>query len=173
MNWKSTAILGVVGGTVVTLLATASPSPDGRRHAVAAPPPIDHRQGAALIAQTEKLRARLRPQVVPSASTRNPFAFAPRTAAPRIAPPEPARSEAASSSSLDLGQPPLPFTLVGLAVDRSSGSMVVTAILSSPGSLQFVKQGDRVEGGYRVADITAESVELIGDDGRPLMLRLK
>jgi hypothetical protein len=172
MNWKSPAIIGVVSGTVVTLLATASPSLDGQRHPVAAPPSIDPRQGAAMIAQTERLRDRLRPQGVPSASTRNPFAFAGPSAAPRIAQPEPAQAVTAPSS-LDLSPQPPSFTLVGLAADRSSGSLVMTAILSSPGSLQFVKQGDRVEGGYRVADITAESVQLIGDDGRPLMLRLK
>lgn len=172
MNWKSTAIIGVVSGTVVTLLATAAPSLNGQRHPAAPPPPIDSHQGAALIAETARLRDRLHtPAAPPSASTRNPFAFAGPAAAPRIARPGPAQSVAAPSS-LDSVQPP-PFTLVGLAEDRRSGSLVVTAILSSPGSLQFVKQGDRVEGGYRVADITAESVQLIGDDGRPLMLRLK
>ena len=172
MNWKSTATIGVVSGIVVTLLAAASPSLDRRRDTLAPAPSIDPLQGAALIAETAKLRDRLRPVAVPSASTRNPFAFAEPPAAARRAQAEPA-APAAGPSSLDADARPLPFTLVGLAEDRSSGSMVVTAILSSPGSLQFVKQGDRVDGGYRVADITAERVELIGDDGRPLMLRLK
>lgn len=170
MNWQSTAIIGVISGTVVTLLATASPSLDRHRQAVAPAPSIDSQQGAALSAATDRLGKAPRPQAVPSVSTRNPFAFA-NPAAPPVARTEPAQSVAALPSP-DTGRP-LPFTLVGLAEDRSSGSLVVTAILSSPGSLHFVRQGDRVEGGYRVAAITAEGAELIGDDGGAVMLKFK
>jgi hypothetical protein len=170
MNWKSTVVIGAISGAVVTLLATVSPSLDRQRQAVAPAPSIDSQQGAALSAATARLREPPRPQAVPSASTRNPFAFA-NPAAPTVARPVPAESVVALPSP-DPGRP-LPFTLVGLAEDRRSGTLVVTAILSSPGALQFVKQGDRVEGGYRVAAITAEGAELIGDDGGTLMLELK
>jgi hypothetical protein len=170
MNWKSTATIGVVGGTVATLLATASPSVDRPRDGVAPPASLDVQQGVALFAETARLRERLRPRVPPTTSTRNPFAYAATAALP------PARTAAvepptAPSSGASRTSPA--FTLVGLAEDRSSGATIMTAILSSPGALQFVKQGERVDGGYRVATITSDSVELLGDDERPLVLRLK
>jgi hypothetical protein len=172
MNWKSTATIGVVSGTLVTLLATASPSVNRQREA---PPPatlIDLQQGAALSAETARLRQTPRPQTALSESTRNPFAFGHAAAAPHIARSGATEPLAALPSS-DASRRLPTFTLVGLAEDRSSGDTVMTAILSSPGALQFVKQGDLVEGGYRVAAITSDSVELLGDDGRPLLLRLK
>ena len=76
-------------------------------------------------------------------------------------------------SSIDIDRPPPPFTLVGLAEDRNADGTVLTAILSSPGALRFVKQGDRVDGGYRVTAVTSDSVELLDESGHPLFLRLK
>jgi hypothetical protein len=172
MNWKSTATIGVVGATLVTLLATASPSINRQGDALAPAAAIDRRQGAALIAETAKLSERVQPHSPPSPSTRNPFAFGRAAAVPGSVRPSPTEP-ITGKPSLDSIRLAPSFTLVGLAEDRESGATVVTAILSSPGALQFVKQGDRVEGGYRVTAITSESVDLLGDDGRPLMLRLK
>jgi hypothetical protein len=171
VNWKSTATIGVVGGTLATLLATASSSVDRQHDALAPAVTIDMQQGAALFAETARLRDRLRPQTAPSASTRNPFAFATPAAARNLTHPGPAEPLAGSVPANPVQIPP-PFTLVGLAEDRDAGAVVMTAILSSPGALLFVKQGDRVAGGYRVAAISSDSVELLDDDGRPLLLRL-
>jgi hypothetical protein len=171
MNWKSTATLGVISGTLVTLLATASPSVDHQRARSAVAPSIDRRQSAALIAETARLRERLGPQIPPAASSRNPFAFGHAAGEAPVIRSGPTEPPAPPSSGT---RPALPtFTLVGLAEDRTADAIVMTAILSSPGALQFVKQGDRVDGGYRVAAITSDSVELVHDDGRPLLLRLK
>jgi hypothetical protein len=172
MNWKSTVTLGAFGGTIAFLLATASCSIDRQRDTFAPATAIDMRQGAALIAETARLRGRLLPDAAPRASTRNPFSFAHVAATHATTRSESAEFPAALSPPDTERRPPL-FTLVGLAEDRSAGDPIVTAILSSPGALQFVKQGDRVEGGYRVAAITPESVELLADDGRPLILKLK
>jgi hypothetical protein len=172
MNWKSVATIGVVSGAVVTLLATAAPSIHSRPNTIASTASIDSQQGAALITATARLRERVSPQTRPSASTRNPFAFG-----QAAAPPRPARDRAAqplaSRPSTDASPGPPSFTLVGLAEDRTPDGTVLTAILSSPGALQFVKQGDRVDGRYQVAAITSDSVELRDDAGPPLILRLK
>jgi hypothetical protein len=172
MNWKSVATIGVVSGTIVTLLATASPSIDRHRQAVAPTAAIDTQQGAALIVETAKLRERVGAPTPLSASRRNPFAFGEVTAAS-----DRARDEAAElllrRSSMEFNRPLPPFTLVGLAEDRTADGTVLTAILSSPGALRFVKQGDRVDGGYRVSAVTSDSVELADESGHPLLLRLK
>jgi hypothetical protein len=172
MNWKSVATIGVVSGTVVTLLATASPSIDRQRQAVAPTPSVDMQQGAALIVETARLRERVSAPTPPSAATRNPFAFGEVAAAPGRA-----RAEAAAllarRSSTEFDRPLPPFTLVGLAEDRNPEGSVLTAILSSPGALRFVKQGDRVDGGYRITAVTSDSVELVDQSGHPLLLRLK
>jgi hypothetical protein len=172
MNWKSTATTGVVGGTLVTLLATASPSVDRQGAAPAPAASADMQQSATLLAEADRLRERLRPQVPPLPSTRNPFAFG------RAAPgsqPTPSRPPGLPTAlpSFDTSTPPPTFSLVGLAEDRSTGRTIMTAILSGPGTLQFVTEGDRVDGGYLVSAITSESVELIAADGTPLLLRLK
>jgi hypothetical protein len=171
MNWKSTATIGVSGGTLVALLATAAPSIDRRHDTLPPAASIDTKQGAALVAQTARLLGPLSPQIPPSKSTRNPFAFAHSAAVSASTPSGPAEPIGGSAPD-PIRLPPPPFTLVGLAEDRASGATVMTAILSSPGALQFVKQGDRVTGGYRVTTISAESVELLDADGRSLLLRL-
>jgi hypothetical protein len=172
MNWKTVATIGVVSGAVVTLLATAAPSIHSRPDTIASTPSIDSQQGAALITATARLRERVSPQTRPSASTRNPFAFGQAAAASGTG-----RSGAAQPlaprPSTDANQGLPSFTLVGLAEDRTPDGTILTAILSSPGALQFVKEGDRVDGRYRVAAITSDSVQLRDDAGPPLLLRLK
>ena len=70
--------------------------------------------------------------------------------------------------------PPLPVSLSGVASDTEGGSTVRTAILSSPGGVLLVHQGDEVLGQYRVGAIGEESVELMRlSDGTALRITLK
>ena len=175
MNWKSTATIGVVGGTVATLA----------RHGVAVARIADRRRrslrrrrstcssGAALAAETARLRERLRPQVR-AAQRRPAICSRSRAAAAAPAPTRSDRSSRAAGRTVVRRRPmPPPFTLVGLAEDAAPGRHGQDGDPLEPAALQFVKEGDRVDGGYRVAAISSDSVELLGDDGRPLLLRLK
>ena len=156
-------LLVVVLGALAAWLAAASTS--GVRHArpfVAPSPAIDLR-GAALAAEIERLHERLRPTVAPE-HNRNLFQFAPAHAAvqPIVEPPPVPLSEPTPAEP--------PFKLIGIAED--SGTR--TAILTSPAQLMMVKAGDLVASKYRVAGISADSIELSDTaDGSILRLALK
>jgi hypothetical protein len=50
--------------------------------------------------------------------------------------------------------------LIGVAEDTTTDGLVRTAIISGPGQLYVVKEGDRVTSRYRVARISPDVVEL-------------
>lgn len=171
MNWKRIATLGVMGGTLVTLLARASTSVAPAAMPVPAGPvstPV-----APVFPEVERLRARLRAPIVPAAPTRNLFAFkrVERTLpASPVAPAAPAAAPAAAAAPV----PRTPgLTFVGLAEDPGPDGPVRTAILSGGRDLYFAKIGDAIIA-YRVAAIGADALELIAtDDGASFVLTLK
>jgi hypothetical protein len=50
--------------------------------------------------------------------------------------------------------------LIGVAEDTASGGLIRTAIISAPGQVFVVKEGERVTSRYLVARVSADVVEL-------------
>ena len=120
---------------------------------------------AALAAEIERLHDRLRPTAAPE-GRRDLFQFAAaRVVAPSHAPVTPPPAVAAAP------MPAAPaFKLIGIAEDGG----VRTAILSAPGQLLMVRDGDEATSLYTVRAVSADAVELVGAaDGSVLRLALK
>lgn len=175
VDWKRVAVLGVLGGTLVTLLARAAGSPTPPPIVAPPPPPVE--DTASLFADVDRLRERLRSPVQNATPSRNLFAF--RSTAP-VAP-----RKASSSSAESAGTPiPVPepstrtppLSLIGLAEHAGPSGPVRTAILSDGGGLHFAEVGV-VVAGYRLSAIREDAVELIAADGvasgTPIVLTFK
>jgi hypothetical protein len=167
MDWKRTATLGVIGGTLVTLLARASTS-------VVAPPAIPSPVQAAhdtpaVLPEVDRLHQRLSAPVTPMAPARNLFAFGSKAPVPR----EPVARLEALPAPPPMPQPPA-LTLVGLAEEAGPDGPIRTAIISGVGGLHFVRVGEAIVGGYRLTAIRDDSVEVSdAANAAPFQLRLK
>ena len=171
MTAKRAAIFVIVLGALAAWIAAAATSGvrDIKPVAPFSPPAIDT-SGTALEAEIARLRDRLRPTASPRLG-RDLFQFAAR---PRIAP------EAAPVVPPPISSPapaPLPaFTLIGVAQDAAEGGTVRTAIISTPGQLFLVKEGDDVTSAgarYRVTKIFEDAADLSAADQTILHLALK
>jgi hypothetical protein len=124
-----------------------------------------------ILAQAERLRARLASPPAYRAPARNPFQFRE---------PPPARQAVGKSAA------PAPTTdaadrverpemkLVGIAEDSGPDGVVRrTIIVSAMMQLFFAKEGDRVLGRYEVVRITADAARLKGPDGESFTLALR
>jgi len=165
MNWKSYAV--VSGATVLAgWFASAPPSntPAGAQATVsrtaqpAAAAPSDIEREAI------RLQARLRDGRAFIAPARDPFRFAARreaAAAPGLEGPV-AEPTAAPVETAPAGPR---VSLSGVAEDQVDGRTERTAILSAPGGILLVREGEEILGYYRVGRIEAEAVEItaIGD----------
>jgi hypothetical protein len=161
MNFKRTALLVVVVGALAVWLAAAATSDrrDAMQLAVAAPTPIDA-SSVALAREIARLHDRLRPGVPPHHG-RDLFQFA--AVAPHAAPSavvaKPVLSVLNDATVAPLAPQPA-LKLIGIAEDATPDGLVRTAIISGPGQLFLVKQGDRVTPRYLVAQISPDVVEL-------------
>jgi hypothetical protein len=127
--------------------------------------------GAALAAEIARLHDRLRPTATPRLG-RDLFQFAPRPVAVPTLPP-PIVLPAAPARAAEL---PPPLTLIGVAQDGGEGATTRTAIISSPGQLFLVKEGDELAVGgsrYRVGTISTDAAELVAPDQSIRRLALK
>jgi len=177
MNVKRTLMLGVAGGALVVWLAAAATSPSRPSVPLAATPPaaVD-RSGAELSAEIARLRERLRPSAQP-AQARDLFRYRARDAARSAAAardsalaPQLLAQEAPVPSSSDAD----PLKLVGMAEDPGDGGPIRTAILSGLGDLFIVKAGDSIAGRYHVANISADSIDLVDvSTNAPLRIPVK
>jgi hypothetical protein len=174
MTAKRAVIFVIVAGSLAAWIAAAATS--GVRDvrtvdpaATTAPGKIDA-SGAALAAEIARLHDRLRPSVAPRLD-RNLFQFAPRpVAAP---PPAPIRQEVAPAP---LAAPPPALTLIGIAQDTAEAGTSRTAIISAPGQLFLLKEGEELTVGtfrYRVTKISSDAAELSAPDQSVLRLALK
>jgi len=165
MNWKYTVVLGLVGGALVTFLARAATSTLAPPPLVPAPAQAPLDDPAALFADVDRLRERLRPPVASAVPSRNLFSF--RQAAAL-------RSDAAQASAGEAAAVPtpptpvsatsaLPFSLIGLAEDGVEPGAKRTAILAGAGGLHFAEVGT-VVAGYRLTAIRDAAVELTAVD---------
>lgn len=160
MNLKRTTTVVVVGGALAAWLAAAATSGNRVRTVpvVERALPIDAR-GDALAGEIKRLHERLRPSASPSQPGRNLFTFT----GPR---PRPAPFVAAPAALTEpipvvpVAPPPPPFKFIGVAEEAGPDGPTRTAILSAPGQLFLVKEGQNVTSRYLVARISADVVEL-------------
>jgi len=134
--------------------------------------PIDAK-GAALAGEIERLHERLRPDVAPRETTRNPFVFR-SSQRPPSAPRAGATVETAPAAPVPIEPPRLRLTLAGIAEDPGrptadsvgsvGGAPVRTAIIAGNGQVFLAKEGDTVtdrDVEYKIGNVSADSVELI------------
>jgi hypothetical protein len=129
--------------------------------APAAPPPVPPVKLASLEAEREQ----------PSESNRNPFRYQPKVVPPP--PPRPAPIQTPEPATIEAPKPitppgpppapPIPLKFIGL-LERANG--VKWAVLSDGKNVMHGREGDIVEGRYRIVKIGTESVELTHVDGR-------
>ena len=156
---RTTTTIVVLGIAFAAWLAVDAMS--GNRAAVARSverPLPDDTRADTLAREIARLHERLAPNAAPLQSGRNLFQFAVALPRQQAAAAAPALSEAAPVAPLP--PPPPPFRLIGIAEESDGAAAVRTAIVSSPGQLFTVKQGENVTPRYRVTRVGADAVEL-------------
>jgi hypothetical protein len=173
MTVRRATIFVIVLGALAAWIAAAATSGVREIKPVApfAPPSIDT-SGVALEAEITRLHDHLRPTASPRLA-RDLFQFA--AARPRVG----------SQDTATILPPPIPapaaapapsLTLIGVAEDAADGGGVRTAIISTPGQLFLVKEGEEVTAAglrYRVTRISADAADLSAADDTMLHLALK
>jgi len=161
------AVLVVVLGVVAWLQSGSEPATGatpGRARAARAGA-ADPAAGPVPALKLETLTAE---RSEPSGTARNPFRFQPKVVPPPprpVAPPpvEMSRPPAPSAPSGPPPPPPIPLKFIAL-VERATG--VKWAVLSDGKVTMYGKDGDNIDGRYRIVKIGAESVEVTYIDGR-------
>lgn len=139
--------------------ASSGPQPSQTAPGAATPPPV----------APVKLEALAGERHVPSDTDRNPFTYRARVVTP---PPRPV-STAPPPVSTEPPRPvpppgpppvpPIPLKFIGL-LERANG--VKWAVLSDGKFVMHGREGDIVDGRYRIVKIGTESIELTHADGR-------
>lgn len=115
-----------------------------------------------------KLEALAAERAVPGDTSRNPFRYQQRAVAPpprSAAPPEPVTSEPPKPVAPSGPPPPPPITLKFIGIlERANG--VKWAVLSDGKVVMHGRDGDIIDGRYRIVKIGTESIELTHVDGR-------
>jgi uncharacterized small protein (DUF1192 family) len=152
LKWAATLVI-VVGALVAWRAAASKPGRIGHTNLdITARAPLDAR-GAALAKEIARLHNRLEPGEPPRLG-RNLFRFTARH-------PIPIALAANRAVSEPVAAPPQPaLKLIGVAEDTATGGLIRTAIISGPGQVYVVKEGDRVTSRYVVARISSDVVEL-------------
>jgi hypothetical protein len=165
------------GALAVLVLAMWSlwPSSPAPAASVTAPPPAargaeQSRTPSAAVAPV-KLEALTAERQPPSDTSRNPFRYQPK--APPPPPPRPVVEAPPTNVSTEpprpmppLGPPPpppIPLKFIGV-LTRENG--VQWAVLSDGKNVSHGREGDIVDGRYRIVKIGTESIELTYVDGR-------
>jgi hypothetical protein len=177
MTWKSTAL--VSGATLLAgWLASERPAPPvpTTPRSAAARSPRTPAAESDIERQATRLQGRVQHVTEFAQPDRNLFQF--RASAP-------ARTAAASTAAAAAAAPPPPppaapvlpppprLSLSGIATNPEGDKTVRTAVLSSPGGVLLVHEGDDVLGQYRVESISDDAVQLTRTlDGSPLRLIL-
>jgi hypothetical protein len=169
--WKQVTLLGIIGGTLVTVfmrVASVAPLPDAP-----ATSPRGASAQAALITEIERLHQRPQAPIAPMHSSRNPFTFGRAQPARRSASVGAAHEPPGVNSSAPPRAEVPAVRLVGLAEDPGPDGPLRTAIIAGSGGLQFATVGDAVGAGYRVTAIRADAVELGAPDLPSVVLELE
>ena len=125
--------------------------------------------GGALSAPDVQLEALDAEWPVPGDATRNPFQFGssapapppPRPTTPVGPPPAPGSP---GGPSLSAGVPPIPLKFIGIIEAPAQAQKI--AVLRDDRGVYRGKEGEAIEGRYRILRIGAESIEMSYLDGR-------
>lgn len=163
------------GAIAVLVLAMWSLWPSTPAPSASAPVPAPRatqqssRAGAATVAPV-KLEALAAERQPPSDTTRNPFRYQPKAAPP---PPKPVAVAPPANGSAEPAKPmpppgpptppPIPLKFIGI-LERANG--VKWAVLSDGKVTMHGRDGDIIDGRYRIVKIGTESIELTYVDGR-------
>ena len=165
----------LIGGGVIAVLTLGIWMQTGSRPAnapVASPARARAERSAPEVAagpvEPLRLEALTAARGEPSGTERNPFRFRPRVVAPPprpLTPPsaEVMRPEVPPVPSGPPPPPPIPLKFIAL-VERANG--VKWAVLSDGKVTMYGKDGDNIDGRYRIVKIGAESIEVTHLDGR-------
>jgi hypothetical protein len=158
--------LGVIG-LAIWFLWPSSPAPSAS--AAAAPRAQQSRSQPSAAVGEVKLDALTAERQPPSDTPRNPFRYQPKAAPP---PPKPVAPMPSGNGSAGLSgpaptgpppAPPIPLKFIGI-LTRANG--VQWAVLSDGKVPIHGREGDIVDGRYRIVKIGTESIELTYLDGR-------
>jgi hypothetical protein len=176
VSLKRTLTIGAAGGALAAWFAAAATT-GVREHPlpVAGPAPAIDSSGAALAIEIERLHERLRPTAAPRHPARNLFEFSRAAASTRLAAMSAPAALSESAPAVPLAPPAPALMLAGIAEDAGpDGTPVRTAIISAPGQLLLVKEGELATPRYRVVRVSADAVELLDlAANSPLRLVLK
>lgn len=157
-------VLGLVAWTQLRPAPVAAVATPARARTPRAAPAA----AMAEAVQPLKLDALTAERSEPSGTARNPFRFQPKVVAPPprpVAPPSSAVTRPAMPAVPAGPPPPPPIPLKFIAlVERANG--VKWAVLSDGKVTMYGKDGDNIDGRYRIVKIGAESIELTYIDGR-------
>jgi hypothetical protein len=175
MDSKRQRELALAGGAVLLLAIATWAIQRGAPQATGANPPV----GSATARSPQKslvtdvdLKSLEAERPEPGDSTRNPFRFRPKPppqpSAATVKQREEQAAEAAKLASGPVEPPPpprIPLKYIGDMTDpKNPGKRV--AILSDTRGTYYGREGDVVEGRYRIVKIGVESIELAYLDGR-------
>ena len=176
MTAKSRRQLAMLAVTVVVLVAVVRltrdvPPSTGTAGTVATPSNPARggatpagQQGQVADVQLERLTA---PRGAVSEAARNPFRFQVREAPAPVRPVRPPAPVIVAPPAPTGPPPPPPIALKFIGILDAPARIGRVAILSdSRGNVFYGKEGDIIEGWYRVVNIGTESVELAYADGR-------
>ena len=168
--------LGILAGLIALLLVVVVYNRDGESvGATTAAPvrtPVAVRVSQAVDVDVVRLDALTRVRPEPQAGPRNPFRF--RAAAPPPGPFTDGRPNTGGSVQPTPAGPPVPpgppppppIALKFIGVVEQAPSHLKLAVLSDGRNVFYGKEGDVIEGRYRIERIGVESIEMAYVDGR-------
>lgn len=163
----------MLAGIVAWQLRPQEEDPAPRRAAPAVRRPPAQARPAPPAVAPEDLAVRLsrleEERPAPRGGPRNPFRFEARTAAADVAAPPPAPMPVGSGpeASVPAGPPPPPPITLKFIGTVSGGDLGGTvAVLSDGRFVYYGREGDIIEGRYRVVRIGEESIQMEYIDGR-------
>lgn len=151
------AIVGVAAYQIRSTIARSAVGQASQRTAAAS------RQAPNQTGQVTEvdLRALQSERPEPADSTRNPFSFKPRTPAPSPAPIRP--TPPVQTGPAEPPPPRIALKFIGIVESPRSGRV---AVLSDSRGVYQGREGETLEGRYRILKIGVESIDLAYIDGR-------
>ena len=170
MTWKLYALLsggGLLATFLVSLATPSAPEQAGRQNVAQA---VTESGGTVDLAeQADRLRAGVAAAAAYREPVRDAFRFG---ATARRVTAQPVAPTVTAPPPVALPARP-PFALAGMASAIEGGVTQRTAILTSLNGVLFVKEGDVIDGGYRVLTIEEAAVTVEAtSDGTQTTLRL-
>lgn len=164
------AALGAAGLAVVVMATSGGSGGDGSAPLAAPRTPAAGEPAATMPVTDVKLELLESPRVELGEPERNPFRFQARPAppAPRPAAPPQAAAPSAPRPAVPAGPPPvppIPLRFIGL-FDAPGQAGRVAIMSDGRGNVFQGKEGDIIEGRYRVGRVNTDSLELSYVDGR-------